>query len=197
MAKQMGLPIDRLVTTNSNDILTRTLASGQHGCKRSAQSPSMDIQVSSNFERRFSNHMAGTRTVRRLMAELRHRKGFPSSQARLKPFAPNSTRLASPRPKPNRDRPSWQEVISHRPAHRRRKARAGLGRSTSASPLVARHRASRQIPDAIARATGIRPDLPSPSRSFQRKRDLRYCLTRMKSSVSFIARATAAKRAAS
>jgi hypothetical protein len=39
--------------------------------------------------------------------------------------------------------------------------------------------------------------LPSPSRSFQRKRDLRYCLTRMKSSVSFIARATAAKRAAS
>lgn len=54
VAKRMGLPIERLVmATNQNDILHRTLQSGDHtktGVTPSI-SPSMDIQVSSNFER--------------------------------------------------------------------------------------------------------------------------------------------------
>ena len=53
-AKRMGLPIERLiVATNENDILVRTLASGRYAPKavKATQSPSMDIQVSSNFER--------------------------------------------------------------------------------------------------------------------------------------------------
>lgn len=53
-AKRMGLPIDRLVIgTNRNDILTRFFTEGDmsiHGVEPSL-SPSMDIQVSSNFER--------------------------------------------------------------------------------------------------------------------------------------------------
>jgi threonine synthase len=53
-AKRMGLPIERLViASNANDILPRTLATGVYE-KRTVQptmSPSMDIQVSSNFER--------------------------------------------------------------------------------------------------------------------------------------------------
>ncbi len=54
VAKRMGLPIDRLViATNQNDILHRTLESGNHRKSGVAPSisPSMDIQVSSNFER--------------------------------------------------------------------------------------------------------------------------------------------------
>jgi threonine synthase len=54
VAKQMGLPIDRLViATNENDILARTLATGEHklGEVRPTITPSMDIQISSNFER--------------------------------------------------------------------------------------------------------------------------------------------------
>ena len=53
-AKRMGLPIERLiVATNENDILARTLASGRYAPTevKATQSPSMDIQVSSNFER--------------------------------------------------------------------------------------------------------------------------------------------------
>ena len=53
-AKRMGLPIERLIiATNENDILARTLASGRYAPKgvKATQSPSMDIQVSSNFER--------------------------------------------------------------------------------------------------------------------------------------------------
>lgn len=53
-AKRMGLPIDRLViATNANDILARTLADGVYETQgvHPTTSPSMDIQVSSNFER--------------------------------------------------------------------------------------------------------------------------------------------------
>jgi threonine synthase len=54
VAKRMGLPIARLiVATNANDILARALASGRYEPRgvTPTQSPSMDIQVSSNFER--------------------------------------------------------------------------------------------------------------------------------------------------
>jgi threonine synthase len=54
VASRMGLPVDRLVVaTNVNDILVRTLASGSYEMRGvvATSSPSMDIQVSSNFER--------------------------------------------------------------------------------------------------------------------------------------------------
>ncbi len=54
VAQQMGLPLARLIiATNVNDILTRTLESGRYetGTTVATDSPSMDIQVSSNFER--------------------------------------------------------------------------------------------------------------------------------------------------
>lgn len=54
VAARMGLPIDRLViATNVNDILVRTLATGSYELREvvPTASPSMDIQVSSNFER--------------------------------------------------------------------------------------------------------------------------------------------------
>ncbi|MCV0395689.1 MAG: threonine synthase [Rhizobiaceae bacterium] len=50
----MGLPVDRLViATNDNDILARTLETGRYETRGviATTSPSMDIQVSSNFER--------------------------------------------------------------------------------------------------------------------------------------------------
>jgi threonine synthase len=54
VARQMGLPIDRLiVATNVNDILHRALSQGDYsvGTVAPTDAPSMDIQVSSNFER--------------------------------------------------------------------------------------------------------------------------------------------------
>ena len=54
VAKQMGLPIKRLhVATNKNDILKSIITNGQMTKKIVSQtySPSMDIQISSNFER--------------------------------------------------------------------------------------------------------------------------------------------------
>ena len=54
VAKSMGLPIKQLmIATNSNDILARTMATGRYDVTgvMPTSSPSMDIQVSSNFER--------------------------------------------------------------------------------------------------------------------------------------------------
>lgn len=73
VAQKMGLPIDRLViATNRNDILVRTLESGCYEAQGVQQtiSPSMDIQVSSNFERLlFELHGRDAASVRRLMAQ--------------------------------------------------------------------------------------------------------------------------------
>ncbi len=54
MAKKMGLPIKKLiVATNENDILQRVINSGEYRPRkvRPSLSPSMDVQVASNFER--------------------------------------------------------------------------------------------------------------------------------------------------
>ena len=54
LAKKMGLPINKLiVATNENDILHRAITKGDYVSKevRETLSPSMDIQLASNFER--------------------------------------------------------------------------------------------------------------------------------------------------
>ena len=58
VAKKMGLPIDKLiVATNENDILQRVINTGEYKPDKvkPSLSPSMDIQVSSNFERLLFN----------------------------------------------------------------------------------------------------------------------------------------------
>jgi len=54
LAKKMGLPVDKLiVATNQNDILHRAISKGDYTSKKVEEtiSPSMDIQIASNFER--------------------------------------------------------------------------------------------------------------------------------------------------
>ena len=54
LAKKIGLPIGKLVVaTNKNDILHRAISKGDYKIKKVEEtfSPSMDIQIASNFER--------------------------------------------------------------------------------------------------------------------------------------------------
>ena len=54
LAKKLGLPIDKLiVATNKNDILHRAISDGDYSQKKveETNTPSMDIQIASNFER--------------------------------------------------------------------------------------------------------------------------------------------------
>ncbi|WP_417767580.1 threonine synthase [Stappia sp.] len=87
VAARMGLPIDRLViATNSNDILARTLESGAYETRGVVPtiSPSMDIQISSNFERLlFEAHGRDAGEIRSLMARLAQSGRFELAAAPL------------------------------------------------------------------------------------------------------------------
>lgn len=87
VAARMGLPVDRLViATNVNDILVRTLATGSYEVREvvATASPSMDIQVSSNFERLlFEATGRDAAEVRRLMAQLAQSRRFSLSSRAL------------------------------------------------------------------------------------------------------------------
>ena len=79
-AKRMGLPIDRLViATNINDILDRAVKTGRYEVHNvlPTTSPSMDIQVSSNFERLlFEASGRNAAKVRGMMASLAQSRSF-------------------------------------------------------------------------------------------------------------------------
>ncbi len=79
-AKRMGLPIEQLtIATNDNDILARTLATGVYETRGvvATTSPSMDIQVSSNFERLlFEASGRDAAAVRRSMDGLKQSGSF-------------------------------------------------------------------------------------------------------------------------
>ena len=87
VARLMGLPVDRLViATNVNDILARTIATGSYDLREvvPTSSPSMDIQVASNFERLlFEAYGRDGRAVRALMASLAQSRRFELSEPAL------------------------------------------------------------------------------------------------------------------
>jgi len=88
VAKRMGLPIERLViATNDNDILARTLKTGRYEMRavKATTSPSMDIQISSNFERLlFEAHGRDSVAVRAAMAGLKQSGAFEIETNALK-----------------------------------------------------------------------------------------------------------------
>jgi len=75
LAKQMGLPIEQLiVATNQNDILHRCIQDNDHSKKslEHSLSPSMDIMVSSNFERMlFDVYQRDGNAIRQLMEDFK------------------------------------------------------------------------------------------------------------------------------
>ncbi len=88
VARQMGLPIDKLVVaTNENDILARTLDTGRYEMRdvKATTSPSMDIQISSNFERLlFEVYDRDASKVRGAMANLKQSGSFEIEDDALK-----------------------------------------------------------------------------------------------------------------
>ncbi len=86
MAKRMGLPIEKLVlATNRNDILVRFVETGayQSGTVEPTISPSMDIQVSSNFERYLYYLLdEDPQCVKALMEQFQKEGSFQVSEAK-------------------------------------------------------------------------------------------------------------------
>jgi threonine synthase len=167
-AKRMGLPIDRLaIATNENDILARTLASGLYkplGVK-ATQSPSMDIQVSSNFERLlFEAYDRDAGALRALMGGLAQSGEFAVAPGPLaairRDFDAYRVDEKACAEEIGRAYRSSGVVVDPHTAVGLRAARRALARD-SLTPVVALATAHpAKFPDAVERAIGRRPVLP-------------------------------------
>jgi threonine synthase len=165
-AQRMGLPIERLViATNDNDILARTIATGSYEMQgvTATTSPSMDIQISSNFERLLFEALdrdAGE--VRRLMAQLKQSGSFSLPE----------NALGYIRSKFSADRSNMDEtaevirslldrdgyLIDPHTAIGFKVAR----KSATSGPMVVLSTAHpAKFPDAVYAASGITPALPA------------------------------------
>ena len=167
-AKRMGLPIERLiVATNENDILARALTSGRYAptAVKATQSPSMDIQVSSNFERLlFEASGRNPEEVVARMGELAKDGSFTipaGALARIRAdfdaFRVDETACAEEMGRVYRASGMIIDPHSAVGVHAARKALV----APPATPVIALATAHpAKFPDAVERATGVRPPLP-------------------------------------
>ncbi|MEX1661949.1 threonine synthase [Thioclava sp. 15-R06ZXC-3] len=168
LAKEMGLPIERLViATNQNDILHRCLEAGDY-TKRGVTpsiSPSMDIEVSSNFERAlFWAYGKDGAAIAALMDELKTNGSFTVS-----PNAIGALRAVYDSGAVGEGRTMEEigdslretgELLCPHSAVGVNVAKQALQRDP-ATPMVTLATAHpAKFPDAVEEATGIRPPLP-------------------------------------
>ncbi len=165
IARAMGLPIERLViATNQNDILHRCLSSGEYRTEAvmPSISPSMDIQVSSNFERAlFHAYDGDAGAVSQLMEELRVAGRFTVSQGALEGlreiYASGRVSEGQTGDTITRTLAQTGELLCPHSAVGVAVAEQHLG-TTPMITLATAHPA--KFPDAVQAATGIRPALP-------------------------------------
>ncbi|WP_304617768.1 threonine synthase [Paracoccus sp. (in: a-proteobacteria)] len=165
IARRMGLPVRRLiVATNQNDILHRALSTGEYRVGEVAPSisPSMDIQVSSNFERAlYLAYGQDAGAIRQLMAELKA-GGFSISQGALQTLREEfrSGRVSEEETLATitRTRNTTGEVLCPHSAIGVAVAERHLEPGVPMVTLATAHPA--KFPDAVERATGLCPALP-------------------------------------
>jgi len=167
VALRMGLPIDRLViATNVNDILTRTLATGTYEVRdvMATSSPSMDIQVSSNFERLlFDAYNRDGSAVRALMASLAQSRRFSLSARALSQIR---ALFAADRADEEEVAATMRTVLRETGTFVDPHTAVGIAVAEKelrdpAVPMVVLSTAhAAKFPDAVEAATGVRPALP-------------------------------------
>ena len=182
-AHRMGLPVSRLVVaTNRNDILTRFFKSAEYrkDAVHPTISPSMDIQVSSNFERLLFEGLARDgAAVASLMSDLDSSGGFrvdAECHASLRQLfgacAVSEEETLSSMAEMSRDFDLLIDPHTAVGISAARTARADW--DDPATPVVVLATAHpAKFPDAVERATGVRPALP-PHLSDLYDRDERY-----------------------
>jgi threonine synthase len=168
VASRMGLPIAKLiVATNVNDILHRALSAGDYsvGTVSPTAAPSMDIQVSSNFERLlFDLHGRDGAALAASMQDFEASKRFNLSPAMI---AEAASLFASARIDADAMHLAMRwahdgagEIIDPHTAIGLAAARkADLPANVPIVTLATAHPA--KFGDAVERATGIRPSLPA------------------------------------
>lgn len=165
-AKRMGLPIDRLViATNDNDILARTLASGAYEMREvvPTTSPSMDIQISSNFERLlFEASGREAAYVRGAMDNLKQSHRFDLGTAVHRAIAADFEAGRADTEEAARMMAHLVSASGYRAdPHTAVAIHVARQRAETAVPMVVLATAHpAKFPDAVEQATGERPALP-------------------------------------
>ena len=166
-AARMGLPVDRLVVaTNVNDILARTLATGAYEIRdvTPTTSPSMDIQISSNFERLlFDAYHRDAQAIRGLMGSLAQSKRFTVEAGALGDIRDRFTAAKADEDEVAATmRATWREagycVDPHTAVALAVAEKETRDPSVPMVVLSTAHPA--KFPDAVEAATGVRPKLP-------------------------------------
>jgi threonine synthase len=166
VAKRMGVPIDRLIiATNVNDILDRTLKTGRYemqGVKPSS-SPSMDIQISSNFERLlYLAYVRDAGAIRGLMAGLCQSGVFTIGQKELaairEEFGSAAVNEIETAKTIAQTLKATGELLDPHSAVGFAAALAAKPSDSAMVTLATAHPA--KFPDAVEKASGIRPHLP-------------------------------------
>jgi threonine synthase len=167
VASRMGLPIDRLVVaTNVNDILVRTLATGRYEIRdvMATTSPSMDIQVSSNFERLlFETCGRDAKTVRALMGSLARSRRFTVPAEALKQMRALFTADRADEQESAATIRAWMKEAGYCADPHTAVALAVAEKETRdpSVPMVVLSTAHpAKFPDAVAAACGVTPGLP-------------------------------------
>ena len=167
VAKRMGLPIkDLIIATNQNDILARTLATSRYEKAGTSPSisPSMDIQVSSNFERLlFDASDRDAATIRNQMDSLMQSGSFTVGDNTMKKI---SSEFAAGACSEKETSAQIQEsliecsyLVDPHTAVGLHVAQNHLSSETPMVTLATAHPA--KFPDAVKAASGIYPDLPA------------------------------------
>ena len=178
-AKRMGLPIERLIiATNENDILVRMLIDGRYAPKqvKATQSPSMDIQVSSNFERLlFEASGRNPAEVVARMSELARQGSFvvpAPAVARIRAdfdaFRVDEAACAEEMGRVYRASGLIIDPHSAVGVHAARQALAAAP-PTPIIALATAHPA--KFPDAVERATGVKPPLPERLKDLMERKE--------------------------
>jgi threonine synthase len=163
-ARRMGLPIVRLIIgSNRNDILTRFLTANDMTARgvEPSLSPSMDIQVSSNFERLLFELMdRDAAATAALMQDFRRTGRMPVPDAAWR----RATALFQGLALDDRETAAAIRRI-HETTGYLADPHTAIGieaaRSAGIAPVIAMATAHpAKFPDAVEQATGIRPSLP-------------------------------------
>jgi threonine synthase len=167
VASRMGLPVDRLVVaTNVNDILVRTFATGTYEIRDvvATSSPSMDIQVSSNFERLlFDAYGRDAKSVRALMGSLAQSRRFAISPRALQEMRALFTADRADEQEAAAEIRAWMREADYCVDPHTAVALAVAEKETRdpAVPMVVLSTAHpAKFPDAVKAACGIAPALP-------------------------------------
>jgi len=177
IAKRMGLPVDQLIiATNRNDILARTLETGTYGMEgvTPTLSPSMDIQISSNFERlMFDLYNRDGKAIADIMKHFRADKKFtltPDALSKLRAeFSAASVNDADTKKTIAEVQKTHAQLLDPHTAVGFAAARRARKGNTPMIVLSTAHPA--KFPDAVKEASGITPELPPHMQDLFKKQE--------------------------